>query len=450
MADIFRRVFTMSHIVSGCCDSPAHFSRRGLLQAMGLSGISFLTPLAEHLARASEKEPKGKPAHSLIVLWMQGGPSQLETFDPHPNTAIAGGKDGSKSIETAVKGVHISESLPLVAEQMEAISLVRSIVSKEGDHERATYYVKNGYRPDPTLVHPSLGAIICHQTQDNLEIPRHISLLPNIWAARGGYLGDQYDAFKSQDPLGPVPDVRPRVPETRFAQRLQDLNVVERQFARGRMKDLDQRRTLHRTSVEAARRMMTSEQLAAFDVSKAPEALRKEFGDNPFGRCCLAALQLVEVGVRVIEIRLDSWDTHANNHESCKQLNGTLDPAFASLIKHLRERELLDRTMILWAGEFGRTPRINALGGRDHWPHGFTVALAGGGIAGGRVIGETSPEPKLDDKNRLQDVADPRTVEDVHATILHAFGIDFHKQIETPIGRPMSLSQGKLIKELLA
>lgn len=432
------------------CNSASHFSRRGLLQAMGLSGISFLTPLAERLARAAEDEPKGKQPHSLIVLWMQGGPSQLETFDPHPNTEIAGGsKDGSKSIATAVKGIQISEHLPLVAEQMESISLVRSVVSKEGDHERATYYVKNGYRPDPTLVHPSLGAVICHQTQDNIEIPRHISLLPNIWAARGGYLGDQYDAFKSQDPLGPVPDVSARVAQPRFEQRIKDLAIVEGQFAKGRLKNLDQGRTLHRSSVEAARRMMTSDQLAAFDVSKAPEALRKEFGDTQFGRCCLAALQLVEVGVRVVEVRLESWDSHANNHQFCKQNNDTLDPAFASLIKNLRERKLLDRTMIMWAGEFGRTPKINPLGGRDHWPHGFSIALAGGGIAGGRVIGETAAQPKLDDKNRLQDVADPRAVEDIHATVLHSFGLDIHKQIDTPIGRPMSLSQGKVIKELL-
>jgi hypothetical protein len=413
---------------------------------MGLSGLSFLTPLAERLARAAEKEPKGSTPQSLIVLWMQGGPSQLETFDPHPKTDIAA---GSLSIPTAVKGIEIGDGLPLVAEQMESISLVRSIVSKEGDHERATYYVKNGYRPDPTLVHPSLGAVICHQTQDNLEIPRHISLLPNVWAARGGYLGDQYDAFKSQDPLGPVPDISKRVPQPRFDQRLQDLAVVEGAFARGRMKQLDDKRTLHRSSVEAARRMMSSEQLAAFDVSKAPEALRKEFGDTPFGRCCLAALQLVGVGVRCVEIRLESWDSHANNHQFCKQLNTTLDPAFASLIKHLRERQLLDKTMVLWAGEFGRTPKVNPLGGRDHWPHGFSMALAGGGIAGGRVIGETNPQPKLDDKNRLQDVSDPRQVEDVHATILHAFGIDFQQELETPIGRPMAISQGKVIRELL-
>ena len=126
-----------------------------------------------------------------------------------------------------------------------------------------------------------------------------------------------------------------------------------------------------------------------------------------------------------------------------------LDPAFAALIKQLKERKLLDSTIVLWGGEFGRTPTVNPAGGRDHWPHGFTVALAGGGIRGGRVIGETSPEPKLDENDRLQDVSDPRNVEDIHATILHALGIDFAQEIDTPIGRPMALCKGKVLTKLL-
>ena len=144
------------------CGSSAHFSRRSVAQAaLGLSGIGWLTPLAERLARAAEKEPHGKPAKSLIVLWMAGGPSQLETFDPHPGTKIS--HESTKAIKTAAKDIQIADNLPLVAEQMDSISLVRSLVSKEGDHERASYNVKTGFRPDPTLVHPSLGAIVCHQ-----------------------------------------------------------------------------------------------------------------------------------------------------------------------------------------------------------------------------------------------------------------------------------------------
>ena len=429
------------------CGSPAHVSRRSALgAALGLSGIGWLTAAAEQLARAAEENQR-QPARSLIVLWMAGGPSQLETFDPHPGSPIAHGT--TKAIGTSAPGIEIAHTLPRVAEQMEHISLVRSLVSKEGDHERATYNVKTGYRPDPTLVHPSLGAIVCHQLSDRVEIPRHISILPGQWPARGGYLGAQYDAFKTFDPIDQIPDVTPRVSRDRAERRLADLSVVEDRFATGRIRSLDER-TLHRQSIEAARRMMTSEQLQAFDVSRASQSLRAEFGDTPFGRACLAAVQLIEVGVRCVEVTLDGWDTHANNEALVQERCAVLDPAFAALIKQLRDRGLFDSTVILWAGEFGRTPRINPTGGRDHWPHGFTAALAGGGIRGGRVIGGTAPRPNLESKDRLKDVADPRNVEDLHATILRALGIDYRQQMHTPIGRPMALSQGQPLEELLA
>jgi len=432
---------------SSLCSWRQHFSRRTLLKSTAVAGLGWLTPLAERLAIGEERANESGRAKSLIVIWLQGGPSQLETFDPHPGKKIGG---DTKSIQTAAKSIQIADSLPLLAEQMDSVSLVRSIVSKEGDHERATYTVKNGYRPDPTLVHPSLGAILCHKLSDSVEIPRHISIIPSQWPARGGYLGADFDAFKTFDPVGPIPDVTARVPEERAQRRLDDLQkVVEARFARGRLKDLDQK-TLHASSITAARRMMSSDQLKAFNVSDAPETLRKEFGETPFGRSCLAAVQLIEVGVRCVEVTLDGWDTHANNHELCKGRNDILDPAFASLIKQLKERDLLENTIVMCAGEFGRTPRLNPLGGRDHWPHGFSIALAGGGLQGGRVIGETSPEPKLDDKDRLADVANPRNVEDIHATILQAVGIDPSEELETPIGRPMALSQGKVIAELLA
>jgi uncharacterized protein (DUF1501 family) len=431
------------------CGSPAHFSRRTLLgAAAGVSGLGWLTPLAERLARAAEGDPKGKPAKSLIVLWMAGGPSQLDTFDPHPGTKIS--HDATKAIDTTAKGIQIADGLPLVAEQMEHISLVRSLTSKEGDHERATHTVKTGYRPDPTLVHPSLGAILCHQLADNVEIPRHVSILPGQFPARGGYLGDQYDAFKTFDPIESIPDVTARVPVARSAKRLNDLqNVVEANFARGRVKNLAEK-TLHGASIESARKMMSSEQLKAFNVAAAPESLRKQFGDSPFGRACLAAIQLIEVGVRCVEVELSGWDTHVNNEELVKGRTAILDPAYAALIKELKARNLLDSTIVLWTGEFGRTPKINPAGGRDHWPHGFAAAIAGGGIHGGRVIGETLPELKEGIKDADQLVSNPRNIEDIHATILHALGIDFTREHVTPIGRPMNFSKGIVIQELLS
>lgn len=428
------------------CGRISRVDRRTLLKFAGATGLGWLTPVGERLARAAESAPRGTPAKSVIMLWMQGGPSQLETFDPHPNATTG----GIEAIDTRAPGIQISKLFPQLADQMDSVSLVRSLVTKEGDHERATYNVKSGYRPDPTLVHPSLGAVMCHQMHDSLDIPRHISILPNIWAARGGYLGDQYDAFKVADPIGPVPDITTRVPDERYRKRLASLsNVVEKEFARGRMQGLDASRTLHQTMTENARRMMDSTQLKAFDVKEAPESLRAEFGDTPFGRACLVAARLVKTGVRCVEVTLVGWDTHAKNHEGHETQARILDPAFAALLRLLKAEDLLKDTLVICGGEFGRTPVLNPLGGRDHWPHGFSIALAGGGIAGGRAIGETNPEPDVSKKDPASHVVDPYHIADVHATILHALGIAHDTELITPIGRPMKLSEGRIIPGLL-
>lgn len=430
------------------CGTSSHVSRRSILRATAAGGLGWMTLVAERLARAEDAEKKRTRPRSLIVLFLQGGPSQLETFDPKPGKQIAA---GSKAIDTSAPGVQISDNYPQLAEQMHHVALVRSIVSKEGDHERGTYYVKTGYRPDPTLVHPSLGAIICHETTDNVEIPRHVSLLPNTWSARGGYLGDQFDAFRVSDPVGNISDIRAQVPDDRFRRRLDALkNVVEPEFARGRLKQLDERRTLHADSIRRAEAMMTSDQLKAFNVTNLPKSLRDEFGDTSFGRSCLAAANLVQVGVRCVEVVLAGWDTHASNHEGHRTQAAILDPACAALLRRLKELDLLDTTLVMIAGEFGRTPAVNPTGGRDHWPHGFTVALAGGGIVGGRVIGATADEPPSDPKKAPEAVTDPRGVADIHASLLSALGIGYDHEIITPIGRPMRYCDGQVIRELFA
>ena len=429
------------------CGSADHFHRRTLLKAAGWAGACWLTPLAELLARAQERSRGNTRPQSVIMLWLQGGPSQLETFDPHPGTPHGG---DTKAIKTRVPGIMIGSGLPQTAEVMDSIALVRSMVSKEGDHERATYNAKTGFRPDPTMVHPSLGAVLCHQLSDAVEIPRHVSILGNQWSARGGYLGDQFDAFRIGDPSGSIPDVSPPVGQGRFQQRIESLSqTVEAEFARGRIDKLDERRTLHRSAVEAATRMMASEQLRAFDVSEEPHDVRAKFGDTPFGRGCLAAIRLIEVGVRCVEVTLDGWDSHANNHELHMARTSILDPALATLIDELRRRDLFEQTIVICGGEFGRTPVINLVGGRDHWPHGFSLALAGGGIRGGAVVGATAARPKLDPENPLKDVLQPRPIEDIHATVLHALGVDFAEELDTPVGRPMAISKGSVIQELL-
>ena len=189
--------------------------------------------------------------------------------------------------------------------------------------------------------------------------------------------------------------------------------------------------------------MMSSEQLRAFDVREEPAGVRDAYGDSPFGRGCLAARRLIEKGVRCVEVSLDGWDSHANNHAVQRNLVKTLDPAFSALIADLKARDLLDRTVVLCGGEFGRTPKINVAGGRDHWPNGFSMALAGGGLRGGVAIGKTDPEG-------VKNPDSPFGIEDVHATVLTALGLNPAKEnIDPATTRPIKLSQGRAIRELI-
>lgn len=417
--------------------------RRQFLQLGGLMGVSWLTSLGQVLAQRAEQART--PAQSVILLWMGGGPSQLETFDPHPGSKIA---EGSRAISTRVKGVQLGEGLDGLADVMDSVSLVRSMASKEGDHERGIYVMKTGYVPDPTVEHASIGAICCHELpQGKTEIPRHVSILPGRWPSRGGFLGDEYDAFKVYDPAQTLPDVTARVGPQRDEQRLKDLDVVEQAFSRGRSQRLD--RTRHREMVQSARVMMTSSQLKAFDIKQEPERLQKAYGETPFGRGCLAARRLIEVGVRCVEVTLDGWDSHANNHSIHKSHIAALDPAFSALIRDLKEKNLLDKTVVLCGGEFGRTPKMNPAAGRDHWPKGFSLAIAGGGIRGGRVVGGTDPdgkELKDDAKQGIQ----TKSFADIHATVLSALGLDIAKDYPTRAQRPIRMTnKGRPLEELL-
>jgi hypothetical protein len=409
--------------------------RRGFLK---LAGLCWLTPVGQLLAEAAERTRQ--PAQSIILLWLDGGPSQLETFDPHPGSRSAA---GTKAISTAVSGIQLALGYEQLAEQMAAVALIRSMVSKEGDHERGSYLMKTGYRPDPTVEHPTIGAICCHELPvGRTDIPRHISILTGRWPSRGGFLGGELDAFQVGDPKDRLPDVISAVPARRDAARVDDLEAVERAFARGRRGRIEA--TLHRVTLARARVMMSSEQLQAFDVSREPAAVVAEYGESPFGHGCLAARRLIEVGVRCVEVTLGGWDSHVNNHEIHRARARELDPAFAALLRDLERRELLGRTIVLCCGEFGRTPKVNPLGGRDHWPAGFSLALAGGGLRGGVAIGKTDPEA-------VKGPVRPTTIEDVHATVLAALGLDPRKTNTAPAtGRPIKLSAGRPIRELLA
>lgn len=429
---------------SSHCGSAAHeraWTRRRLLGAGGLAGLAWLNPVARRLARAAET---GARPRSLIVLWMEGGLSQLESFDPHPGRPIA---YGARAIGTAAKGVQLGEGLARTAEVAQDFALVRSLVSEEGDHARATYHAKTGYRPVPRLLHPSIGAVVCHELEGPggpaTDLPAHVSILPGGFPARGGFLGARYDAFQTDDPAAPLPDLRSQVPEARRDRRIESLDILERGFAAGRLGGLEEERTQHRGSLERALRLMGSEQLAAFDVGSAPAAEREAYGDTPFGRGCLAALRLVEAGVRCVEVTLRGWDTHIDNAAGQARQIAVLDPALAALFRGLRERGLLEDTIVLVATEFGRTPKLNATEGRDHWPHGFSVLVGGGGIRGGIALGETDPAGESRSPAREVRVAD------LHATLLKRLGLDPTAEFLTPAGRPVALSEGRLVHELL-
>jgi hypothetical protein len=413
-----------------------HLSRRELLYAAAGLGLSWLLPTLEGRAverRGSERQK------SLIVLWLAGGPSQLETWDPHPGTRIGG---PTQAIDTTLRGVQIAKEFPRVAEQLQHWAVLRSLVSKEGDHERGTYALKTGYRPDPTLIHPSLGAIAMHELPDpKVEIPLFVSMGSEPFPSRAGYLGDQYDPYRIFEAGRNGQNLHSRVEDERQQRRLKGLGLVSSAFQHGRTRRVDN--TLHQHTVDAALRMMTTPQLKAFSLDEESAAVKTAYGDTDFGRSCLIARRLVETGVRAVEVSLDGFDTHADNFTGHTLRAAKLDPAIAALTQELRDRDLWQSTVVLVIGEFGRTPNINPASGRDHWPTGFSCLLGGGGLRGGRVIGATDPEGvKKDPENPIQ-------VADLYATILQTLGVDFGRELITPIGRPMKLCEGKPLPALL-
>jgi uncharacterized protein (DUF1501 family) len=425
-------------------------SRRRILQMLSVCGLTLALPGMS--ARAASRRRDERPK-SLITLWMNGGMSQLETWDPHPGTPTGG---EVKDISTSARDMHISEMLPQLAEQMHLCTVIRSLTSKEGDHERGSAFVKTGYRPEPTLKYPTLGAIAAHELPDSkIEIPQHVALAPSGFVTpEGGYLGNEWDAFRVFSPGDGLSNLKSFVSKERQTDRLKGLSVVSKQFESNRQ--FGATRTLHQNTLDRALTMMTSEQLKAFELDSEPAAVRKAYGDTSFGKGCLAARRLVEVGVRSIEVNLSGFDTHVSNHEGHITQTKILDPAIATLLKELKERDLLDSTIVLCMSEFGRTPSINPAGGRDHWPNWFSCMIAGGGFREGTVIGAT-PSDLPKQSSNMQMMAggkmigpeDPIQVPELYATIMAAMGIDARKEIMTPIGRPIRFADATPSARLL-
>ena len=413
-------------------------SRRAFLAAAG-AGVGILGWRDAIALNAQELRRQNK---SCLLLFMRGGPSQFETFDPKPGHENGG---PTQAIDTAVAGTRIAEPWTNVAREMNNISLIRSMNTREGEHQRAVYQMHTGYIPAGGVRFPSIGSIVASEIAPReFDLPHFVHVGAGRNAALGaGFLGMAYSPFAVNDPNQmPGNTTLPAgVASSRFGRRLGLMSDLESDFAQSGGQRLVEG---HQHLYDSAANMVRSPRLEAFDVSRETAAVREGYGRNPFGQGCLLARRLVETGVTFVEVDLNGWDTHRDNFDTCKRLSEQADKGFASLVRDLRERGRLDRTLVIWMGEFGRTPRINANTGRDHYPRAFSVALAGGGIRGGRVIGSTSAGGN-DVANR------PVGVADLFCTFCHSLGIDPRKENVSPNGRPVKLVDGGApVRELLA
>jgi uncharacterized protein (DUF1501 family) len=349
-----------------------------------------------------------------------------------------------------VPGIRISEHFARIARYMDHMAVVRSLTSKEGDHGRATYLLRTGYLPQGPIQYPSIGALVSKELgDDGAELPNFVSVAPfgiaNQSAFGPGFLGPRYaplvvgETAVAAGPQGQgnpdralqVENLAPpaAVGEAHTAARLDLLKQVQTDFLAGHP---DLPAQSHRHAYERAVRLMRSAAANAFDLGQEKAAVRDAYGRNLFGQGCLLARRLVERQVPFVEVTLAGWDTHGQNAETVRRLSQTVDVAWSALLGDLRDRGLLDTTLMVWMGEFGRTPKFPRPDGRDHWPNSFSAVLAGGGIKGGQVIGDTGPDG-MAIKER------PVTVPQLLATVCQALGIDPLKQNLSNVGRPIRL-----------
>jgi hypothetical protein len=423
-------------VVKVAMTSEGVVDRRGFLRTIGAGAAGILgLPFLDLMAVSADELRKRQM--SCILLWMGGGPSQFETFDPKPDHKNGG---GTKTIETAVPGISIAENWPKVAGMMGDIALIRSMTNKEGNHQRATYQLHTGYSPTGTIKHPSFGCNVAAELGDpKFDLPRIVSIGgPTIGA---GFLGVSYEPFLVGNAERAPNNVRLPVSADRFGRRMGLLGALERDgYAKAGGADrVRDQQSLYRQTAS----MILSPRMKAFDVSGEPSELRDAYGRTPFGQGCLLARRLVEAGVTYVEVQMRNWDTHQQNHERVKTNAGAVDPAFATLLTDLKQRGMLERTLVLWMGEFGRTPKMNPNAGRDHYPRCFNAAIAGGGVKGGQAVGTSSP-----DGSEVKDR--PVTVNDLLTSVCSLLKIDPAKENMSAVGRPIKIVDGgAVINELI-
>ena len=416
--------------------TPSGMNRRHFIGHLAASAA--LAPAAARLAstltaNAADLESRNK---SAILLWMGGGPSTIDLWDLKPGTP-----EGGEFRPIATSGdVQISEHLPMMAKQMHHLTVVRSMSTREADHSRGRYYMHTGFVPNPSVSHPSYGSVVSYEQTDatpELDVPRFVSI---GGASEGpGFLGMAH-APLVVDSSGNIRNLRSDLEENRMLERMHMLRAIEKGF-------IDQRRGRpaeeHAKILDKTLSLMNSERLGAFRWNEEPDAVKERYGETGFGRGCLMARRLVEVGVPFVEVNFGGWDNHQNVFNTLRDNKlPELDRAMSALVEDLAQRGLLEDTAVLWMGEFGRTPRINAQAGRDHWARSWSVVVGGCGMAAGATVGATN--------DRGTEVAtDPYSAEDLMASVLTAMGISLERNYTSRSGRPMKIAGGgRVIEEL--
>lgn len=410
--------------------------------AGSLLGVSYMSQFghAEEKAPAPVNYPKGT-AKSVIYLYMSGGMSHLDSFDIKPENSEVRGDAGA--IKTNVSGIRVSKFFPEVAKQMDKIAIVNSLTTTQGAHEEGRYIMHTSYAQRGTIRHPDMGAWVTKLGGKISEtLPAFVKVGGGGRSLGGGFFEPKYAALPVGDPKSGLQySTRHKtVSEEVFNDRLAMLKEMNGEFqAKYKQKSVNAYDAMYTDAVK----LMTSEDLKAFDLSLEDSKNAARYGENKFGQGCLLARRLVEKGVRFVEVNLGGWDNHSGIYERFAENSKTLDTALAALLADLKSKGLLDSTLVVLATEFGRTPKINQNKGRDHYPKAFSGLLAGGGIKGGQVYGKT-------DAGGMNVVENKVGVEDFNATIARALGLPVEKILFSPTGRPFQIAhKGKPITALL-
>jgi uncharacterized protein (DUF1501 family) len=414
-------------------DSTGAVSRRRFLHTVAAGGaLAGLGWMGAPAYAARELRRQGK---AVILLWMAGGPSQFETLDPKPGAQTQG---PTKAISTTVPGVQIAEHWPRLAERMNEVAVIRSMTSTEGNHGRATYLLHTSYPPSGGITHPGLGSQVAAELGEAaFDLPSFVSISGQ--SVSSGFLGVKYAPFVVSNPVQPPDNLPSPVPGGRLQRRIGLLRELEATAGNSAMAPLVRD---HQALYDQTARMVLSPHTTAFSLGGEPEKVRDFYGRSPFGQGCLMARRLIEAGVPFVEVQSSGWDTHGNELPALKKLIPSVDRGTAALLADLKARGLLERTLVIWMGEFGRTPHVNLTAGRDHYPQAFNLFLAGCGIKGGLALGAT-------DARGVEVIERPVSVPDLFCTFCKALGIDPRKEKESDVGRPVKIVEtGRAVSEV--